>query len=177
MAKKNFKDMYKDVENAEKSKLDEKLKGNVLSDEKGSIVSPMPSVGPVHNNFSRTYEKEAYKEELKEKFTDELTEEIKKELRTELHETVKAELTEELMQSLRKDLEDRVLSEAVKLLSESNAPVINAIRSLEEKISKLSENLNIKIPTPVVNVAMPKTKKIVTYDEQGRISGVEDVED
>lgn len=169
---KNFKDLYK-----EGLEVENQANANVAKKKVELAKTPVAPKAPDIQNFSEIHERAKIKKDFLEANRQQIVEEIKQTLTEELRGQVEAELKAELLEEISKDVEARVLKEAFESLERANGTVVEAIANLSKKIENLTENLEINIPTPVVNVTMPKTKKKVVYDKNGRIESVEDVEE
>jgi membrane-associated HD superfamily phosphohydrolase len=126
--------------------------------------------------FTIQYELDEERRKIREEMSEVLTEEVKEELKEQLREQVKKELSEELFNQVYDSVQKDVLEHVLSKTADVNNEVLEAINKLSDKVGKLTENLNIEIPTPVVNVTIPKTRKKVIRDENGFIESIEDVE-
>jgi membrane-associated HD superfamily phosphohydrolase len=181
---KNFKDIYEEgLGNETKKSLQQTSETTpiepvkILLDEGITEEDDLSKRSDDKLTFAHKYELDEHRRQISEELREAITEEVKEELKEQLREDVKKELYEELYtqiyDSVQKDVLEHVLSKA----SDVNTEVMGVIGDLSDKISKLTENLNIEIPTPVVNVTIPKTRKKVVRDENGFIESIEDVED
>lgn len=72
--------------------------------------------------------------------------------------------------------EEHKLFENVRILitenQETQKKLLNAVEKLTEKVEKLQETFKIEIPTPIVNVTMPKGNKEIIRDERGLIKKI-----
>jgi len=109
---------------------------------------------------------------------DKITEEMRTELSLQIEEQVKARVEKELRSKIEKELSEKiksdtdVLSEAVIENNRTNAQLIEAITQLNNKLDTLVESLKIEIPTPVVNINVPKVKKKIVRNEKGLIESI-----
>lgn len=172
---KNFKDLYlTELHNEEISHNKERVSS--VSD----IESPPSKIEVVDQakaKFSHMHTLSEIKQMLFDENKEELLEEIRKELTHTLRESVEADLKKDLYEEISKSIHDSILTETINKLDETNRSIAKSINQLASKIQQLNDNLNIQIPTPIVNVVTPKSKKKVVYDKNGRIESVEDIED
>ena len=92
---------------------------------------------------------------------------------TEAVESFKDTLTESnntLVESITKISESN--NKYIETTVKQQQEMIAVLTSLVERIETLEEKINIEIPTPVVNVHMPKTVKKVHRDNKGHISHI-----
>lgn len=153
-----------------------------------AIGNPQPLATPasvdekssIKTEFSEEFQRDLIRAEIKQEiekgFRKELEEGLRDSIRTELKGQFEGEL-ERLVKEERQHIEDDVRKQINESISTSNGLLVEALNVLNDKIDKLSENLSIEIPAPVVNVVQPRTKKKIIRDSKGNIESIIDEAD
>jgi hypothetical protein len=184
---------FKDIYNEELGKTEEfstEVTIEEASSESTTVASdkirPLPSKDTLSRKHTGTVDKESFvkqyaideqKAKIREEMTTFLTEEVKEELKEQLRESVKKELHDELFMEVYDTVQKEILDSVLSQTKTVNEGILGAINDLGSKINKLTENLNIEIPTPVVHVTTPRTKKKVIRDENGFVESIVEIEE
>ena len=160
----SFKDT---VKNKEDKKALAEEQARVAAEKKAQKIQEEKEA---QQKFSDQLKVDEAKRQIKEEIQLEWTQKLEEGLRAEIEESVRAEVAQNVEKQLRKELTEQMDTRIV----DATAKLVAVIEQLSAKVEKLNEGLNIEVPTPVVQMVMPKIKRKVIRNEQGLVESIEE---
>lgn len=172
MSKTNFKDKFTKFDSIQKANELKKQEQEAIEALEPSVEiveeSVEPEVTAEDKSFSNTVLIEQVTQNVKQEITEDFKQELEAGLRQQIEEQIRIDLTNELTSSITKTITENLNESIV----ETNKLLMGAVQMLSEKVEKLSESMNIEIPTPIVHVNMPKVTRKVNRNEQGLVESI-----